>query len=54
MRDKGMDLVGNRDLWHVPPAEMVFIQRKFGGIYMLATRLRASVNIHAAIKTYVT
>jgi predicted unusual protein kinase regulating ubiquinone biosynthesis (AarF/ABC1/UbiB family) len=53
MRDKGMELAGNRDLWHVPPAEMIFVQRKFGGIYMLATRLRASVNIHAAIKKYV-
>lgn len=53
MRDKGMELAGNRDLWHVPPAEMIFVQRKFGGIYMLATRLKASVNIHAAIQKYV-
>ena len=53
MRDKAMVLAGQRDLWHVPPAEMIFIQRKFGGIYLIATRLRAVVNIHALIKKYV-
>ena len=53
MRDKGMALAGKRELWHVPPAEMIFIQRKFGGMYMLATRLRASVNVHALMQRYV-
>lgn len=53
MRNKGMELAGKRELWHVPPAEMVFIQRKFGGMYMLATRLRARVNVHALMHKYV-
>lgn len=53
MRDKTMELATNRDLWHVPPPEMIFIQRKFGGIYMLATRLKAVVNIHALMRKYV-
>ncbi|MEP6343125.1 MAG: AarF/ABC1/UbiB kinase family protein [Maricaulaceae bacterium] len=53
MRDKVSVLAGQRDLWHVPPAEMIFIQRKFGGIYMLSTRLGAVINIHALIKKYV-
>ena len=53
MRDKGLELAGKRDLWHLPPAEMVFIQRKFGGIYMLATRLRAKVNVRALMQKYV-
>ncbi|WP_371397933.1 ABC1 kinase family protein [Fretibacter rubidus] len=53
MREKGMALAADRDLWHVPPAEKVFIQRKFGGIYLLATRLRARVNVHSLIRDFV-
>lgn len=53
MRDKAMDLAMNRELWHLPPLGTVFIQRKIGGIYMLATRLAAVVNIHTLLQTYV-
>lgn len=53
MRERAMALAGKRELWHVPPAKMVFIQRKFGGIYMLATRLRANVNVHALMQKFV-
>ena len=52
MREKAMTLVSQRELWHVPPSEMIFIQRKLGGIYMLATRLSANVNVHAIIRKY--
>lgn len=52
MRDKGMELAANRNLWHLPPTETVFIQRKLGGVYMLATRLKAKVNIRALVKQY--
>lgn len=53
MREKTMELAAKRELWHAPPAEMIFIQRKFGGVYMLATRLKATVNIHALMRDYV-
>jgi len=52
LRDKAMALAGKRGLWHVPPAETVFIQRKLGGIYMLASRLKARVNVHALMAQY--
>jgi len=52
LRDKAMALAGKRGLWHVPPAETVFIQRKLGGIYMLARRLKARVNVHALMAQY--
>lgn len=52
MRDKGMALAGKRELWHIPPADMLFIQRKFGGTYMLATRLRAQVNVYALMRKF--
>jgi predicted unusual protein kinase regulating ubiquinone biosynthesis (AarF/ABC1/UbiB family) len=53
MRDKGMELAAQRDLWHLPPADTVFIQRKFSGVYMLATRLNARVNVHALMQQYI-
>jgi predicted unusual protein kinase regulating ubiquinone biosynthesis (AarF/ABC1/UbiB family) len=52
MREKGMELASDRDLWHLPPAETVFIQRKFGGVYMLASRLQAKVNVRALMQKY--
>jgi predicted unusual protein kinase regulating ubiquinone biosynthesis (AarF/ABC1/UbiB family) len=52
MRDKGMELAAQRDLWHLPPAETIFIQRKFSGVYMLASRLRAKVNVRTLMQQY--
>lgn len=49
LREKAMELAGIRELWHIPPADIVFIQRKFGGIYMLATRLRAKINVYSIL-----
>ena len=53
IRDKAMDLALKRDLWHLPPPETVFIQRKIGGMFMLATRLMGQVNVHALLKNYI-
>ncbi len=52
LRDRGMEIAGNRELWHVPPAETVFLQRKLGGMYMLATRLRARINVAQLIRDH--
>ncbi len=52
IREKGMDLAGDRDLWHLPPAETVFIQRKFGGVYMLASRMQAKVDVRTLMQKY--
>ena len=52
LRDRGMEIAGNRELWHVPPAETVFLQRKLGGMYMLATRLRARINVARLIRDH--
>ena len=53
MRDKALALAGEKELWHLPPPETVFIQRKIGGMYMLATQLRARVNVRALMIKYV-
>jgi predicted unusual protein kinase regulating ubiquinone biosynthesis (AarF/ABC1/UbiB family) len=39
MRQRGMEIGSERDLWHIPPAETLFLQRKIGGLYLLAARL---------------
>jgi len=52
LRDEGLDLATKRELWHVPPPETVFIQRKLGGMYLLATRLRAKINVAALIRSH--
>lgn len=52
LRDEGMRFAAARDFWHVPPVDTVFIHRKFGGVYMLANRLKAKVDIRALIENY--
>ena len=52
LRDRGMSLGMDRDLWHVPPPEVLFLHRKFGGLYLLAARLRARVDLDAAMGPY--
>jgi predicted unusual protein kinase regulating ubiquinone biosynthesis (AarF/ABC1/UbiB family) len=36
----------NRTLWQVPPIDVAYIHRKIGGLFMLATRLNATINVH--------
>jgi len=46
IRDAGMVLGMDRDFWHTPPADALFLHRKLGGLYLLAARLKARVNMH--------
>lgn len=52
LQEDAMDIAANRKLWHVPPAEIIFIQRKLGGLYMLASRLRARINLYRLMQSY--
>jgi predicted unusual protein kinase regulating ubiquinone biosynthesis (AarF/ABC1/UbiB family) len=52
LRDMGLALGTERDLMHVPPAETLFLHRKIGGMYLLATRLRARVNLRQLADRY--
>jgi predicted unusual protein kinase regulating ubiquinone biosynthesis (AarF/ABC1/UbiB family) len=49
---QGLELASQKELWHVPPPETVFIQRKLGGIYMLASRLGAQINVAKLIRDH--
>ena len=45
IRDAGVALSRQRDFLHTPPADAVFLHRKLGGLYLLAARLKARVNV---------
>ncbi|MBL3569570.1 ubiquinol-cytochrome C reductase [Rhodovulum sulfidophilum] len=53
MRDAGMELGQDRDFWHIPPMDTLFMQRKFGGMYLLASRLRARIDLREIVAPYV-
>lgn len=48
LHDKGMALTMQHDFWHTPPVDALFIHRKLGGLFLLAKRLGARVNMRAA------
>ncbi|QJF51650.1 ABC1 kinase family protein [Roseobacter ponti] len=49
LRQKGMEFAAGRDFWVIPPADTLFVQRKIGGVFLLAGRLRARVDLDAII-----
>lgn len=53
IKDLAMPLANKKELWYAPPPETVFIQRKIAGMYLLATRLKAKVNMHRIVRDWV-
>ena len=45
LRDAGMALSMEQGYWHSPPADALFLHRKLGGLYLLAAKLRARVDV---------
>jgi len=39
------DIWGFRDAWQAPPSDALFFHRKVGGMFMLASRMRARVDV---------
>ncbi|GAA5070785.1 AarF/ABC1/UbiB kinase family protein [Roseibacterium beibuensis] len=52
MRRRGMEIGTERELWHIPPAETLFLQRKMGGLYLLGTRIGARVDLPTLMARY--
>ncbi|MDA8621758.1 AarF/ABC1/UbiB kinase family protein [Psychrosphaera sp.] len=53
VRDVGLNIKNHRSEWHTPPVDALFIHRKLGGLYLLASKLNASVNIKEIYAEYV-
>ena len=52
IRDAGMALSFEQGYWHTPPADAIFLHRKLGGLYLLAARLRAKIDVHAILEQH--
>jgi predicted unusual protein kinase regulating ubiquinone biosynthesis (AarF/ABC1/UbiB family) len=50
LRDEGMEVVSDKASWHVPPAEILFVQRKISGVALLAARLNARVDVRTMVE----
>ena len=42
-----------RDFWQAPPTDAVYFHRKLGGMFLLASRLKARVNVHQLITRFI-
>ena len=52
IRDAGIALSFNEGYWHTPPADAVFLHRKLGGLYLLAARLNAKVDVRTILERF--
>ena len=52
IRDEGIAIAADRDFWHIPPIDALFLQRKFGGLFLLGNRLGARVDMAALLAPY--
>jgi len=53
LRDAGLALSFEQGYWHTPPADVLFIHRKLAGLYLLAARLRARVDVGAILQRFI-
>lgn len=47
--EQGFEIADDKTAWHIPPTELLFIQRKISGMALLATRLQAKVDIRSLV-----
>ena len=45
LREQSRGLLSDRDSWHLPPIDTLFVQRKVSGTALLAARLKARVDV---------
>jgi predicted unusual protein kinase regulating ubiquinone biosynthesis (AarF/ABC1/UbiB family) len=54
IKEKGLLINSQQQQWHTPPIDAVFIHRKLAGLYLLAAKLKANINIHRLFEQYAT
>jgi len=52
LQDLGWSLSMEEDFWQAPPADAAFLHRKLGGLYLLAKRLQATVDLRSLLKPW--
>ena len=53
IKEEAIAMAEDRSIWHVPPTDMLFVQRKVSGTALLAARLKARVDLRALIEPWV-
>ena len=52
LSEVGADAQDFREFWHAPPTDAVFFHRKVGGMFLLAQRMEARVDINGLVKRW--
>ncbi len=52
IHEQGMAVSGDPEAWHTPPSDVLFLHRKLAGLYLIASRMRARVNISSIISGF--
>ncbi|MEM1131864.1 MAG: AarF/ABC1/UbiB kinase family protein [Pseudomonadota bacterium] len=52
LAEQGRSMAEDRAIWHIPPVEALFLQRKISGTALLAARLKAKVDIRSMVERY--
>jgi len=52
LRDQGLEIAEDREAWHIPPIDTLFVQRKISGTALLAARLKARVDVRSMVDSY--
>ncbi len=53
IREQAMSAASDRAIWHIPPTDTLFLQRKISGTALLAARLGARVDLRALVMRHV-
>jgi hypothetical protein len=49
VREEGLRIAADKASWHLPPAELLFVQRKISGTALLAARMKARVDVRSLV-----
>ena len=52
LRIESQNINKQKDQWHTPPVDALFIHRKIAGLYLIAKRLNAKVNVQKLLLPY--
>ncbi|MBB4084649.1 ABC1 kinase family protein [Sphingomonas carotinifaciens] len=52
LRQEAATMAEDRDTWHLPPVDTLFVQRKVSGTALLCARLKARVDVRGMVEGY--
>ena len=53
IRDAGMELSFQKNYWHTPPVDALFFHRKLIGLYLLASRFNAKIDVSGVMQEFI-